>query len=101
MTKTTALTTTTPAEQFRAEASALMIDAANMTHHELLDEYLRLSEEIDENTTRDEDRYDYKLNDTAQIAVRKRSVVTAAARARFGINFESFDRPSSNVSADF
>jgi hypothetical protein len=81
-----------PEQQFRSQAAELMVDAANMTLHQLVDEFVRLSNVIDENCTRTDDGYGVDFNDTAKLADRQRRIITTASRARFGVDFQPFDR---------
>ena len=93
-----ALTTTTPAEAFRAKAADLLIEGAGMTLHELVDEFQRLTTVMDENVKAD-DTY-RRLNEVGELAKRERLIVLGSARSRFGITFEGYDRPS-EVGADW
>lgn len=94
-----AVAKTTPADAFRSKASGLLVDAANMTLHQLVDEFQRLTAVMDENVESPEDASTYaRLNDAGELASRERRVITAASRARFGINFEAFDRNSPSES---
>lgn len=88
-----AVVTTSPADQFRAKASGLFVEAAEMTLHQLVDEFQRLTKVMDDNIINElgEGR---KFNETAELASRERRVVTSAARARFGISFDAYDRQS-------
>lgn len=94
-----AVTTTTPADAFRVKASDLLVDAANMTLHQLVDEFMRLTDVMDKNCEPAKGASYPSLNDQGELAARERRVVTAAARARFGINFEPFDRVSPSESS--
>lgn len=95
------LTTTSPADQFRAKASALFIEASNMTLHQLVDEFQRLTTVMDENMTTDgaEGYPEFNLNEAGQLAARERKVIEASSKARFGIGFDAYDRPSCHHSA--
>lgn len=95
----TSLTTTTPAEQFRAKAQGLFIDVAKMSLHELVDEFQRLTTVMDENVETTENNGKL-FNETAGVALRERRLVQGAARARFGISLDAFDRPSCNYGYD-
>ena len=88
-----ALTTTTPAEAFRAKAADLMISGAQMSLHQLVDEYQRLTGIMDENLREDDKGYE-RLNEVGELAKRERQIVLGSARSRFGITFDSYDRPS-------
>lgn len=92
----TELTTTTPADAFRAKASRLMIDTAEMTLHQLVDEFARLTDVMDANSIKSEDNYRSMLNEAGELAARERRMVVGAARCRFGISFDAFDRVSSS-----
>jgi hypothetical protein len=88
------LTKTTPAEQFRAKAAGLMFDTASMTLHQLVDEFVRLTDAMDANMVEGEHRQE--LNEAGELAARERRLVNAAARCRFGISFDAYDRSSSS-----
>lgn len=82
-----------PTKLFREKAGDLMIVAAQMTLHQLVDEFVRLCEVIEANSEdAPEGSYGKQLNDTAQIASRKQRIISAAVRARFGISLHPFDR---------
>lgn len=82
-----------PANAFRAKASGLMTDAAHMTLHQLVDEYVRLCEVVEANSEADpEQTYRKTMNATAKAAYRERQMINVAARSRFGLTFEPFDR---------
>lgn len=89
------ITTTTPSEQFREKAADLMKQAADMSLHELVDEFQSLSAFIADNST-PRSGYGYDVNDAGKVAVRERQVINAAARARFGISFDTYDRPDAD-----
>ena len=97
------LTTITPAETFRAKASGLMVEAANMTLHQLVDEFMRLSGVMDENCIHEDDSHAsyLRLNERGEVAERERKVIVAASRARFGITLEAFDRNSARTGGDW
>lgn len=92
---------TNPADAFRAKATGLMIECANMTLHQLVDEFQRLTEIIDANSEQGEDGYGTKLTETGEMASRERRLVSGTARARFGISFEAWDRISENNSGSW
>lgn len=92
-----ALTTTNPSTAFRAKAADLMTTAARMSLHELLDEFMRLTSVMEENTAEDEEGGYPRLNDTGQLAARERRMILAASRSRFGVSFDEYDR---NVGSD-
>lgn len=94
-----AVVTTTPADQFRAKASGLFVDVAKMTLHELVDEFQRLTQIMDDNVT-NEPGEGKKFNEIAELASRERRLITGAGRARFGITFDAFDRPSCSYGYD-
>ncbi|QIG72961.1 hypothetical protein EVB98_039 [Rhizobium phage RHph_N3_2] len=96
-----AITKTNPADAFRAKATGLMIECANMTLHQLVDEFQRLTDAIDANSEPAEDGYGTKLNEAGEMAARERRLVSGTARARFGISFEPWDRISESNSASF
>ena len=89
-----ALVEITPSEAFRNAAADLLKDSAEMTLHELVDEYLRLTEVMDAGVIESGEEYRTTFNDEAKLAMRKRNVINGAARARFGVGFESYDRAS-------
>lgn len=88
----------TPAQIFRAKASSLMTDAASMTLHQLVDEFVRLSEVVESNSKEVEDSYRKELTDVGKVAFRERQVINAAARACFGVGFNTFDRDDNDDS---
>ena len=90
-----AVVATSPADQFRAKAADGMINSAKMSLHELVDEFQRLTQIMDDNTSQEEGR-GKTFNEIAELADRDCRIVQGAARARFGITLESFDRPSSH-----
>lgn len=92
------LTTTTPADAFRAKASNLMVETAGMTLHQLVDEFQRLTLLMDANSVKGEDGYGPTLSEDGELAARERRIVVAASRARFGISFDTYDRVSSSSS---
>jgi len=98
---TNELTTTTPAETFRAKAAEAMILAANMSLHDLVDEFLRLTDVMDASVSKNEESGYFELSETGEIAVRDRKLIVSIARARFGLTLEPFDRPSSNSSSEW
>ena len=81
-----------PELQFRQQASGLMTEASNLTLHQLVDEFVRLSNLIDANCVPRDDGYGLAYNDAAKLADRQRKMITTASRARFGVDFEPFDR---------
>lgn len=91
----TAIITANPAEQFRSKAANLMVSAAQMTLHQLVDEFQRLADLIDQHSSEDEHGYT-TLTEIGQLAIREQRMVNGAARARFGISFESYDRTRNN-----
>lgn len=95
------LTTTTPAEAFRAKAADMMIGTAKMTLHQLVDEFVRLTEVIEKNTIEGDDGYHRSMTDEGELAYRDRRMVTAAARSRFGVTFDSYDRNDPGSARDF
>lgn len=91
-----AVTTTSPAETFRATAATSLVTAAGMNLHELVDEYLRLTKVIEANTVKplegEDDWGGRKLNDAGKLAARERGIIDGAAKVRFGITFDEYDR---------
>lgn len=85
------LTISNPSTTFRAKAADLMIDAAKMSLHQLVDEFQRLAEEIEKNTVQEDNGY-RRLNEVGELANREQRMINAAARARFGISFDTYDR---------
>lgn len=82
------LTKTNPDIAFRAQAADNMIDAANMTAHQLLDRFIELSGEIEDGTTTSDGERDYgrvEVSPDAHVAHRNRDIVAGAMRARFGV----------------
>lgn len=79
---------------FREAATNKLHDAANMTLHELVDEYVRLSDVIDADSYENSEHPYVRYGATAQLAIRNRLVILAASKARFGIMFSTYDRSS-------
>lgn len=80
-----------PSTIFRSNAASLMKSAADMTLHELVDEFLSLSETIEKAAVPNDD-WRKRLTDEGQVALRDRKMINAALRARFGLSLESYDR---------
>jgi len=95
-----ALTTTTPADQFRAKAANLLVLAAGMTLHQLLDEFQRLTTVMDENVNIGINGYP-ELNKIGELASRERNIILGASKSRFGVYFESWDRACDRTSSDY
>lgn len=90
-----AVTTSSPAEVFRATSATSMVAAANMTLHQLVDEFVRLTSVIEANTIKAIDADEWsgrKLNDAGKLAMRERGIIDGAAKVRFGITFDEYDR---------
>lgn len=90
-----AIATTSPAEAFRTGASGLLHAVADMSLHDLVDEYQRLTLAIEAGKIVKDDRGGYpqtSWNDAAKLAAKQRGLVNGAAKARFGISFETHDR---------
>lgn len=86
------LTTIKPADTFRAKAASRFHEAADMTLHQLCDEFVRLTAIIEDGKAEDESDFGATTyTDEASIALRERNIVNGAARARFGIGFETYD----------
>lgn len=98
---TNALTTTSPADTFRASASGLLAKVSKLSLHELVDEFMRLTAFMDANSTPNEGGYGITLSDEGQIAFRQREIVNGASKARFGISFNAYDRSSNGYDSDF
>lgn len=93
----TELQTTNPAEAFRAVAAERFHAAADMTLHQLCDEFLRLTKLIEAGTIEGDQSSeswaaDEEFTDEAKIALRERNIVNGAARARFGMGFDQYDQ---------
>ena len=87
---TNEIQTTSAEASFRAIAADRMVSAANMTLHELLDEYQRLSGIIAaERLPADPDEYGAKYSEAGKLAINVLAIVNGAARVRFGINFST------------
>lgn len=89
------LIATNPAEAFRAKAAEGLISAAGMTLHQLVDEYVRLTEVIEANVVKTADDEEWgarTLNDVGKLASRERGLIDGAAKVRFGISFAEYDR---------
>lgn len=92
MTGNAVATTPTPAQDFRSKAAGLLVQAADMSLHQLVDEFLRLSEVMEANQADEDGLHRPKLNDIGELALRQRNLINGAARARFGLSFETWDR---------
>ena len=91
---TNELQTTDPIMAFRAIAADRLHVAADMSLHDLVDEFLRLTAVMEANAIvidPDDIYRDTKLNDAGELASRERNIVTDAARARFGVSFAAYD----------
>lgn len=94
------LTTTNPADTFRAKASDRITSAAGMSLHDLVDEFQRLTGVMDANLV-ENDRGSVTLNDIGEVAKRERGVISGASRARFGLTLMAYDRPSVDCDHDW
>ena len=92
----TDIQTTTPEAIFRDKAAAGFHAAADMTLHQLVDEYLRLTVLVETHTTVTTEGYDQarSIDDEGKVALRDRMVINSAVKARFGICFAEYDRRS-------
>lgn len=91
----TELSTASPAETFREGAADLLHAVADMSLHELVDDFLRLSKAIEAGRIESTTSGNYtpaRWTAAALLAMKQRLLVNGAARARFGISFESYDR---------
>lgn len=87
------LTTFNPVAAFRDVAAKRMHTAADMSLHELVDEFQRLTLIVEAGTEWDDnDGYSRSMNVSAKVAFRERSLINMAAQSRFGISFDAFDR---------
>jgi hypothetical protein len=86
----TEVQTTDFRDTFRGVAASRFHAAADMSLHELVDEFQRLSAVVAANLAKNEDGY-LQANDTGKVAQRERNIVLGAARARFGISFDTYD----------
>lgn len=86
------LVTTSPAETFRGIAAKRLAAASEKTLHELVDEWMRLTEIMDAGVI--DDNGDWHLSDEAEVASRERGIIVGVSKARFGIEFEPYDRKS-------
>lgn len=89
----TALSTTDFRQTFRDGAATLLHRVADMSLHELVDEYVRLTAVVKAGTLppADGEFGSARLTDEANIAARERQVVNGAAKSRFGISFDPYD----------
>lgn len=84
--------TTSAASQFRSIAADRFKAVADMSLHELCDEFVRLTAIVEAGKTEDAGEYGATTyTDEANVALRERNIVNGAARARFGIGFETYD----------
>lgn len=86
-----AITRANVADSFRGKATGLMNQASNMTLHELVDDFQRLSAVMEANISEDE-MGRMIANDIAKMAGREQKMVNAAAAMRFGLTFRAYDR---------
>lgn len=77
--------------KFQKVAAQRLHEAADMTLHELVDEFLRLSKLVAANLVRETSGYQINFNDTAKLALRERNIINGAARGRFGLSLETYD----------
>jgi hypothetical protein len=89
-----AVATTSPAEAFRDGAAGLLHAVADMSLHDLVDEFQRLTLAVEAGkTTVEVGGYPQaKWSDGAKLAAKQRGLVNGAAKARFGISFDTYDR---------
>lgn len=96
MTDSTELKTTSPQDEFRARASDIMIEAATLSLHGLVDEFQRLTGLMAANLEpAEDDNYGPHYNHVGQVALRHRDLIRTAARARFGLDLDAFDQANS------
>jgi hypothetical protein len=89
-----AVQTTTPKDTFRAKAAERLHAVADMTLHELVDEFARLTAVINAGEVTREPSEGYlptKYSDEALLAFEERKLVLGATRARFGFGFDTYD----------
>lgn len=85
------------AAKFRKTAAPLLVASAEMTLHQLVDEFLRLTDLVSANRVSSEDEDlewggPGELTELGHIASRERQIVQGAVRARFGLSLDSYDR---------
>lgn len=81
-----------PAETFRSVAADRLRSAADMSLHELVDEFSRLTEVINNGETeRSTSTHTVQYTDEALVAFEERKLVNGATRARFGFGFDIYD----------
>lgn len=80
-------------QTFRAVAADRFHSAADMSLHELVDEFRRLSAVIEANLVKTQDGSFERTtpNDAGKVAARERNIINGAARARFGLSFDVYD----------
>lgn len=86
----TEVQTTDFRQAFRSVAASRFHSAADMSLHELVDEFQRLSGIVAANLIKDEHGYT-TTNDTGKVAARERNIILGAVRARFNLTFETYD----------
>ncbi|MGN6534094.1 MAG: hypothetical protein ACTHKQ_00010 [Mesorhizobium sp.] len=77
-------------DTYRSIFSERVKTAADMSLHELVDEFARLTEVIKANTTRDDDGTP-TYTEAGHLAIKERQVFASVASARFGISLASDD----------
>lgn len=89
----TAVQTATPTQTFRSIASDRLRSVADMSLHNLVDEFVRLTAVIDsgELPKAEGDYSNTKYSDEAKVAIEERKLVNGATRARFGFGFDLYD----------
>jgi hypothetical protein len=88
------LTTTKPAEEFRQIAASRLIAAAEMTLHELVDEFQRLAVVIERETIKPaaDDFDDSRLTPAGELASREMQIISGVTKSRFGLSLFTHDR---------
>ncbi|UJW87925.1 hypothetical protein [Devosia sp. SL43] len=89
----TAVQTTNPTETFRSIAADRLRSVADMSLHNLVDEFVRLTSAIEagELPKADGEYGAPKYSDAAKVAIEERKLVNGATRARFGFGFDLYD----------
>lgn len=88
-----AVVNTDAAGRAQAEAANRLHQVADMTLHQLVDEFMSLTAAIKAGTTENPTTYSTSYSDDALVAIQNRNIVNGAIRARFGIEIDTFSGP--------
>jgi hypothetical protein len=88
MKMTNEIQTTSAEATFRAVAADRMVTAANISLHDLLDEFQRLAGIIaSERLPVQPDEYGTRYTDAGKLAINELAIVNGSAKVRFGVQF--------------